>query len=169
MERKYAYRRRLPHYQWTDKTYFVTFATYKRFALTPGSRDIVLSTCLQGNGTTFELHALVVMPDHVHLMLTPLADSNGEISLPEILQAIKGASAHRINKYMGRKGRVWQEESFDRAVRNVENARGKINYMIGNPVRAGLVANPHDYAWLWISTGEDARASKMTNVSAAFL
>src|SRR5262249_8741574 len=92
------------------------------------------------------------MPDHVHLILTPLADDNGEISLLEIMQAIKSTSAHRINKYLGRKGHLWQEESFDHAMREVENTRAKIEYLPGNPVRAGLVASPHDYKWLWIST-----------------
>lgn len=115
--------------------------------------------CLQGNGKLFELHAVVVMPDHVHLMLTPLADENGEISLSEIMQTIKSASAHRINRYLGFKGRIWQQESFDRAMREVENARGRIEYMVGNPVRAGLASNPYDYRWVWTSTGGDARAS----------
>ena len=89
------------------------------------------------------------MPDHVHLLLTPATDDDGPISIPEIMQAIKGTSAHRINKYLGRKGRVWQDESFDRAMREVENVRGKIEYILGNPVRAGLVRNPLEYRWLW--------------------
>jgi len=46
------------------------------------------------------------MPDHVHLTLTPEEDENGLISLPEILQEIKSVSAHRINKYLGKKGPV---------------------------------------------------------------
>lgn len=137
MPRKYFYRRKLPHKQWIGKTYFLTFTTRKRAELSPGSRDIVLQTCLQGNGKIFELHAVVVMPDHVHLLLTPLEDECGTVSVPEITQAIKSASAHRINKYLGRKGRVWQEESFDRAMREMENTQGKIEYMMGNPVRAG--------------------------------
>lgn len=159
---KYNYRRKLPHRQWGDKVYFITFSSYKRAELSPASRDIVLETCLAGRGKLFDLHAIVVMPDHVHLMLTPSADMNGTISIPEITQAIKSASAHRINKYLGRKGKVWQEESFDRAMREAENTRGRIEYMLGNPVRAGLVKNPYDYRWLWTesSTGEDARASK---------
>ncbi len=88
------------------------------------------------------------MPDHVHLLLTPAIDEQGPISIPEIMQAIKGTSAHRINKCLGRKGRVWQDESFDRAMREVENVRGKIEYILGNPVRAGLVTNPLEYRWL---------------------
>jgi REP element-mobilizing transposase RayT len=88
MQRTYAYRRKLPHFQWTDKTYFITF-TKNRQILTPHSRTLVLETCVAGNGKKYELHAAVVMPDHVHLLLTPLCDENGEISLPEILQEIK--------------------------------------------------------------------------------
>lgn len=67
----------LPHYQWLNKVYFLTFCTHARQALTPGSRSIVLETCLHGNGKLFQLHAVVVMPDHVHLLLTPLTDEEG--------------------------------------------------------------------------------------------
>jgi putative transposase len=160
MQRKYACRRKLPHYQWTDKTYFITFATRNREILPPHARDLILETCLVGNRKQYELHAVVVMPDHVHLVLTPLGDNEGPISLPEILQTIKSVSAHRINKYLGRKGSLWQQESFDRAMREVENTLGKLEYVLGNPVRAGLVTSPFDYRWLWTaSTGEGARAS----------
>jgi putative transposase len=160
MQRKYACRRKLPHYQWTDKTYFITFATRNREILPPHARDLILETCLVGNRKQYELHAVVVMPDHVHLVLTPLGDNEGPISLPEILQTIKSVSAHRINKYLGRNGSVWQQESFDRAMREVEDVRGRMEYMLGNPVRAGLVTSPLDYRWLWTeSTGEGARAS----------
>jgi putative transposase len=149
VQRKYEYRRKLPHRQWEGKAYFITFSTYQRQLLTPGSRDLVLKTCLAGNGRLFELHAVVVMPDHVHLILTPLMDEKGEISIPEIMQAIKSTSAHLINRYLGRKGRVWQEESFDRAMRQVENFQGKIEYILGNPVRASLATSPFEYRWLW--------------------
>jgi REP element-mobilizing transposase RayT len=92
------------------------------------------------------------MPDHVHLALTPLDDEGGEVPIPKIMQAIKGASAHRINRYRGSKGRVWQDESFDRAARSTENLGAKIEYMMGNPVRAGLVTDPFEYRWLWIES-----------------
>jgi REP element-mobilizing transposase RayT len=150
VQRKYSYKRKLPHRQWEDKVYFITFCTHKRETLSAGSKDIVLDTCRKGDGKLFQLHGVVVMPDHVHLLLTPEADENGTVSIPEITQAIKSASAHQINKYLGRKGRVWQEESFDRAMREVENTRGRIEYIAGNPVRAGLVDDPLKYRWLWI-------------------
>jgi putative transposase len=146
---KYHYRRMLPHHQWRGKIYFITFCAHDRQQLTHGSRDVILETCHAGNGKLFHLHAIVVMPDHVHLAISPMSDEEGEVRLPRILQAIKGASAHRINRYLGRRGRVWQDESFDRALRSTANVRGKIEYMLGNPVRAGLVSNPNDYRWLW--------------------
>jgi len=152
MQPKFHYRRMLPHHQWKGKMFFITFCTYQRKWLSPGSRDIVLETCQTGDGKLFYLHALVVMPDHVHLVITPMTSEQGEVAIPEIMQAIKGATAHQINKYLGRKGRVWQDESFDRAARSAENLRGKIEYMMGNPVRAGLVSDPAEYRWLWIES-----------------
>ena len=80
------------------------------------------------------MHAVVVMPDHVHLLLEPLSDAEGPISIPEIMQAVKSTSAHRINKLLKRSGPVWQEESFDRALRSEQSADEAIIYMMGNPV-----------------------------------
>src|ERR1700759_864739 len=105
------------------------------------------------------------MPDHVHLVLTPFEDEDGLISLPEILQEIKSVSAHRINKYLGRKGSLWQQESFDRAMREVENTLGKLEYVLGNPVRAGLVNDPFDYRWLWTASTGGAAAAPKTRVN----
>jgi hypothetical protein len=62
---------------------------------------------------------------------------------------IKGASAHKINKLLGRRGRVWQQESFDHVLRSSENLDAKISYLLENPVRAGLVSEWSHYAWLW--------------------
>lgn len=149
MRRIYAYRRNLPHFRWTDKTYLVTFCTKNRQILTPHSRGLVLATCVAGNGRKYELHGAVVMPDHVHLMLRPLFDQAGEISIPEILQEIKSVSSHRVNKYLGRKGPLWQEESFDRAIRETDDVQGRLEYMLANPVRAGLAFHPYKYPWLW--------------------
>jgi putative transposase len=153
MHQKYEYRRRLPHYQPDDKIFFITFCTHRRWKLPPRARDIVLQTCRRGDGLLFELLGVVVMPDHVHLALVPLSGSEGTVSLPRIMQAIKGSSAHAINKDLGLHGPVWQQESFDRALRREEQFQEKLDYMIGNPVRAGLVRDPLAYPWLWRKTG----------------
>jgi len=91
------------------------------------------------------------MPDHVHLILVPLIDYDArEIwSLAKIMDAIKGASAHRVNKALGRKGPVWQPESFDHALRASENLDAKTQYILENPVRHGWVSRWQDYPWLW--------------------
>ena len=155
----YDYRRRLPHIQPDHKIFFVTFSTYQRWTLPATARNIVLRTCVEGHGKKFDLQALVVMPDHAHLALTPLVRTEGPVPLAEILQTIKGASAHRINELLHRRGKVWQEESFDRALRREEQCEAKLWYMLENPVRAGLVENPMDYPWIWRNTDEKPRIS----------
>lgn len=109
------------------------------------------------------MHALVVMPDHVHLLLTPGRDSDGlPVSISEIMHGIKGASAHSVNKTLDRRGRVWQGESFDRVLRTDEKVREKGEYICRNPVRKGLVRFEDDYRWMWrewvegVSTGSHA-------------
>jgi len=146
------YRRQLPHLQVDDKPHFVTFCTDRRWMLPDEARSIVLGSCLHDNGTRFDLKVAVVMPDHVHLIFTPLIDyAASEVwSLARIMDAIKGASAHRVNKAMGRTGRVWQPESFDHVLRTSENLDAKIEYVLENPVRRGLVTEWRRYPWLWL-------------------
>jgi REP element-mobilizing transposase RayT len=156
--RKYEYRRRLPHYQKADRVVFVTFCKLDRTeALSDVARDIVLQHCLHDHGKRVRLHAAVVMPDHVHLLATPLRDEKGwPYSLPAILKLIKGVSARRINELLGRSGPLWQEESFDHVLRSNESFAEKLEYIRQNPVRRRLVAKPEDYRWLWIeSCGAD--------------
>ncbi len=102
-------------------------------------------------GEKFDLRVAVVMPDHVHMIFTPLiARQAMEVcSLAEIMDAIKGSSAHKINRALGRKGRVWQAESFDHVLRSSESLDAKIEYLLENPVRAGLVRQWQEYPWLW--------------------
>jgi REP element-mobilizing transposase RayT len=154
MQRKYEYHRKLPHYQPDFKAFFITFSTHQRWILPESVRQIVIDTCLAGNGNKFRLYAVVVMPDHVHMVLAPKYDADGPVSIAEIMQAIKGASAHRINKALGRQGKVWEAESFDRALRREESIGDKVDYILGNPVGKGLVEKPLEYRWLWRDTGE---------------
>ncbi|MGA2102616.1 MAG: transposase [Candidatus Sulfotelmatobacter sp.] len=145
------YRRQLPHLQVDDRQHFVTFCTEHRFSLPEHVRPIALGCCLHDNGTKFDLRVAIVMPDHVHMIFTPLIDyERTEVcSLAKIMDAIKGASAHKINKILGRKGRVWQPESFDHVLRSSESLDAKIEYVLSNPVRRGLVRNWRDYPWVW--------------------
>jgi putative transposase len=93
--------------------------------------------------------AYVVMPDHVHWMLQLQSDK----PLSAIVQAAKSASAHAINRRIGRQGCVWQSGFHDHAVRNHEALRALARYITANPLRAGIVKSVGDYPhWdaVWI-------------------
>ena len=148
------YRRQLPHLQVDDRPHFVTFSTEQRRILSQQARSIVLDSCLHDNGRKYDLKVAVVMPDHVHLIFTPLInhETMEVFSLAKIMDAIKGASAHKINKALGRTGRVWQAESFDHVLRCSENLDAKALYVLENPVRKGLVRDWTEYPWIWQKT-----------------
>jgi REP element-mobilizing transposase RayT len=103
-----AYSRDLPHIQNDGDTLFVTFSTRKRWVLPEHVRQAVLKHCLHDHGVRIRLHAAVVMPDHVHLIFTPLKDADGEtFALATIMSDIKGAAAHTVNRALNRHGPVW--------------------------------------------------------------
>jgi len=152
LNRQYEYRRKLPHYQKAGRSLFITFRKNTRDPFSPEARDAILKHCLFDNGKRYELHAAVIMPEHVHLLLTPLRDEQGwPYGLPSILKALKGASARTVNKLTGSHGPVWQEESFDHVPRKQEKWEQIVDYISQNPVRRGLVESPTAYPWLWIS------------------
>jgi len=160
---KYRYRRRLPHLQRADADIFITFCT-ARWQLPEAARDLVLDHCLREGGLRrfagggaratprIHLHAAVIMPDHVHILLLPLRDEDGwPYALVDILQCLKSATAHRINKLLHRSGPVWEEESFDHILRSEETLKQKVEYLRQNPVRRNLVMRPEDYRWIWVN------------------
>lgn len=147
---KYRYRRRLRYLQRADADLFVTFCT-AGWQLPGGARDLVLQHCLREHGTRIHLYAVVIMSDHVHLLLLPLRGHDGwPFPLVDILQCLKGATAHRINKLLHRDGPVWEEESFDHVLRSDEVLKEKVEYLRQNPVRRGLVSRAEEYRWLWV-------------------
>ena len=94
----------------------------------------------------YELHAYVVMPNHVHVLLDP------HLPLAKISGVIKGVAARDINASLGRSGKpLWQDESFDHWIRNSAEFERICHYIEWNPVKAKLVARPED--WKWSSAG----------------
>ena len=133
------YRRNLPHLQIDDAPYFVTFRTSKHFVLPPEARDLAYKHCLHDHMRLVHMHSFVIMPTHVHLLFTPLRDAEGEsFRLAKIMNGIKGASAHSINKLLERHGSVWQDESFDHVIRSDEEINDTLFYILANPLDAGL-------------------------------
>jgi REP element-mobilizing transposase RayT len=145
------YRRNLPHLQKDFTPHFITFVTNLRWILPPIARGLVLSSCRHDHRVKYELYVAVVMPDHVHLTLTPLVDQqrNEIYSLIAIMRTIKSASAHLINRQLRRNGAVWQEESFDHVLRSSDGLDAKVNYVLQNPVRKGLAKDWRECKWAW--------------------
>ncbi len=147
---KYNYRRKAPHLQKDNRPVFLTICTYQRLTIPEPLRTMILDCCLRQHTTMYELHTAVVMPDHVHLLLTPRRDGEGwPYSIPDIGRAIKGPSAKALNRALNRQGRAWQEECFDHVLRSDESLTEKIAYILNNPVRAGIVQRRDNYEWAW--------------------
>jgi len=85
----------------------------------------------------------VIMPNHVHLLI----QTEKEESLNSILQSLKGFSGLAINKLLNRKGKFWEEESYDRVVRDEKHFDICMKYIIKNPVKAGLCQDGLKYKW----------------------
>lgn len=92
----------------------------------------------------YQLCAWAVMPNHVHLLILPLAP------VPILMRWLKGSSARGANRILGRTGNpFWQDESYDHYLRG--SIERTIAYIEGNPVSAGLVASAD--LWPWSSAG----------------
>jgi putative transposase len=133
-------RRNLPHWTLEGSTYFITFRSLDS-VLTADERRIVLEHLRSGDGKFYLLASAVVMPDHVHL---PLHPKDG-FTLPRIMKGIKGVSARLINQHRGAVGTVWQDESWDRIVRDAAEFDEKLQYMANNPLKAGLAEDISQY------------------------
>jgi len=82
------------------------------------------------------------MPNHVHLLFTPITNPVA------ILQSLKGGSAPAANKILNRTGQpFWQQESYDHLVRDASQSATITNYIPQNPVRAGLAGSAETYLW----------------------
>lgn len=142
--------RRLPHWELNEAVYFVTFNTWEKLELTPAARQVVVEACLFFHNQRYKIFALVVMPDHVHLLMQPWQKSASEFwSLSAIMNSIKGYSAKQISKVMNHIGVVWQDERYDRIIRNEQEFVDTWNYIRQNPVAANLSTTPETYPYLW--------------------
>ena len=86
------------------------------------------------------LDAVVVMPDHLHIVA-----GLRNVSLGGFMRSFKGYTAYRINELSGTKGAVWQPQYHDHALRQDEDLYEVALYALHNPVRAGLAKDFHDY------------------------
>jgi REP element-mobilizing transposase RayT len=98
-------------------------------------------------GTRYRLAAWCVMPNHVHTVVEPLPG----YELPRIVHSWKSFTANRAHLLMGRTGQFWQPEPYDHLIRDEEDFGRQVEYVLSNPVRAGL------RNWKWVGRGRAVR------------
>ncbi|MDA2913233.1 transposase [Acidobacteriia bacterium AH_259_A11_L15] len=130
----------MPHWLLEGSTYFVTFRTARR-KLDQQEISLVRDRIVSGDPRYYDLLAAVVLPDHVHLLFRPKQG----MALSRAMKGIKGTTARELNRRRGTKGKIWQEESFDRIVRSLAELQQKLDYMYGNPVKLGLAKDTDSY------------------------
>jgi putative transposase len=125
-------------------TYFITFSTWHRrrlFVVESFSRLFLKTLYSYRRQGRFQLHAFVVMPDHVHLLLTPSVD----ITLERAIQFIKGGYSYLVRKELERSCEIWQRGFTDHRIRDENDFQFHRNYIDRNPVQRNLVANVSGY------------------------
>jgi REP element-mobilizing transposase RayT len=106
-------------------------------------RDALVETISHSDGVLYALDWYVIMPNHVHVLVSPSGGGDGDVdtSLSEILHTWKRVSAHRINRLSGRSGTVWQHESWDHLVRSAEHLERYRRYIESNPIGSAKAAS----------------------------
>jgi type I restriction enzyme R subunit/putative DNA methylase len=123
----------------------------------PVCARIMVETLLFGDGIRYRLHAWVVMPNHVHVLVRQ--DQNHPLS--RIVQSWKRHSSREIRRRGNDVSRqaaaphagIWQRDYWDRHIRNDRHFAAVEEYIRLNPVKAGLVPTPED--WPFGSAGRD--------------
>ena len=128
-----------------NRIYLVTSITHQRNPVfTDFSCGRYLVSAMQGEQNHAKTLAFVIMPDHLHW----LVQLNETGALDKVVGNVKSVSAHRINRQLMRRGKVWQAGYHDHALRAEEDIQTVARYMVANPLRAGLVERIGDYP-LW--------------------
>ncbi|MFZ0887588.1 MAG: transposase [Candidatus Binataceae bacterium] len=127
-------------------TYFVTWRLRADQAeLTRTERAATADALRYRDGSLYHLGGYVVMNDHVHVVVEPIAGH----PLEAIVQAWKSYTAHRFRLEGSRTGAVWQDEYFDRVLRSEMELTEKLEYIQGNPFRRWPELDI--YPWLWVA------------------
>ncbi len=100
--------------------------------------DICKMTLHYPDEEEYRLICYTIMPNHVHLVFELLQGNRG---ISKIMQGIKGVSARKCNLLLNSKGKFWQDESYDRWVRDDIELYFVIRYVLLNPVKAGYVGD----------------------------
>jgi REP-associated tyrosine transposase len=100
------------------------------------------------DGKRYDLLVYCIMSNHVHVVFTPLRKTAATYyPLAQIMHTVKGYTAGRANRLLGRCGAFWLHESYDHCVRYAAELERIVAYVVNNPVKAGLVSEWQ--AWPW--------------------
>jgi len=127
------FRRRVEYY--LDQNYG------EGFLIRPLIGRLVEEALLKWDGERYRLIAWVIMPNHVHMMLSPIRDH----SVADIMHSIKSFTSHEANKLLKRTGHFWSKDYYDRYIRDSRHFASTIAYIENNPVKARLCAKPEDW------------------------
>jgi len=137
---------RLTHRTSLGATYFVTTKASQGISIFQVTEvaEVLLRKLLEYQSkTNYLLHEFVLMPDHLHLLLTP-AEST---TLEKAMQFIKGGSSHEIHKVRGNNAQVWQSGFHESRVRDWNDYKNKLDYIYFNPVVAKLADRSQDWPY----------------------
>jgi REP-associated tyrosine transposase len=137
---------RLQHRTVPGFTYFITTKAWENRPIfqVPENAEILLQCILRHRrACAYLLHEFVVMPNHLHLLITP----SDEASLERVMQLIKGGSSHEIHLVRGCKMHIWQPGFHEESIRDLDDYRLKAGYIRNNPVHAGLVDKPEEWPY----------------------
>jgi putative transposase len=126
----------------SDRVFFITTVTAQRQPIfrRESTANLLIETLAHyRDQRKFLLHEFVVMPDHIHLLITPAE----EISLERAVQFIKGGFSFRLHT----RGPVWQSSFTNHRVQNLEDYERHREYIRLNPVRARLCERPENYPY----------------------
>jgi putative transposase len=136
------------------RTFFATTKTSQGRPLLQSERNAVLMIdvlrAYVGAGK-FRLHDFVIMPDHVHLLMTV----GGGMTVEKAMQFIKGGFSYRLKKEFGYLGEVWQRGFSERRVENRQSFLAHREYIAANPMKAGLVDWPEEYPYCFCVLGKE--------------
>jgi putative transposase len=144
--------------------YFVTTDTWERHALFVNTvlASIVLEQIVSCRDRGYyKLHAYALMPEHLHLLITP----NDETTIEKAMQMIKGGSSHRIGQERPQAFPVWHRSFHDRWIRDAEQFWQAKSYIEQNPVKAKLAEAPDRYPWSSASSKVALDRSRYENAS----
>jgi putative transposase len=127
----------------TGQTYMVTTETWGRRSLFNTDRwaRLLVDTLYHYRGTAYLLHEFAIMPDHIHVLMTPLT------SLEKAVQFIKGGFSFRAKKELGLNMEVWQKGFHDHRIRDAGDYAQHIRYIHENPVRRHLCERASEYLY----------------------